>query len=70
MQDVINTGVRLKVIEQAGAYFTTPDGFKAQGKKAIEQHIHDNPKLLEVVRNGVLDVMRSKAVKPKLEVVE
>jgi len=69
LSDVIDTAVRLKVIELAGSYYSTPDGFRAQGRNAIVQHIQDNPKLVDEIRNGALAVMRATATKPKLEVV-
>ena len=69
MSDIIDTGIRLGVVDKAGSYYSTPDGFRAQGQRAVEQHIRDNPKVLDQIRDGVMTVMRSQAKKPKLEVV-
>jgi recombination protein RecA len=77
-QDVINTGVKTKVIEQAGAWYRHPAfGEKGQlmGKKAVDAFIADNPQVVEVIRNDVMKVMERKrseaqAVKPQLEAVD
>lgn len=69
ISDVINTGLRMGVIEKAGSYYTAPDSFRAQGQRAIEEHIRAHPEVIDQIRNGVLSVMRQKATKPKLEAV-
>lgn len=75
--DVINTGLRTKVIEQAGAYFRHPTfGPKGQlqGRASVGEFLGENPKAVEQIRNEVLEVMeikrsKAQAAKPDLEIV-
>ena len=76
--DVINTGLKTKVIDQGGAWYRHPsfgaDG-KLQGKKAVEAYIGEHPEVVDVIRGEILEVMerkRSEAVasKPELEVLD
>lgn len=70
VSDIINTGMRLGVIEKAGSYYQSPDGFRVQGQRGLEEHIRQHPNVVELIRNGVLAEMRKVATKPKLEVVD
>lgn len=76
-QDVINTGLKTKIIEQAGAWYRHPlFGPKKQlnGRAAVDKYIKENPDLVPKIREEVLEVMEAKraeakAAKPQLEAV-
>lgn len=65
--DVINTAIRTGVIKKAGSYYTTPDGTSAQGVKKISDHLAGNPKVLQQVRDQVLEVMLNRNARTTLE---
>jgi recombination protein RecA len=75
--DVLNTGLKTKVIEQAGAYFRHPlFGAKKQiqGKLAVGQFLSEHPEVVTQIRGEVMEVMdikrsKAQAAKPDLEVV-
>lgn len=76
-QDVINTGIKTKVIEQAGSYYRYPAFPKGQlqGKAGVEKFIDENPAIVADIRDDIMDVMdkkRSEAVasRPDLEVLD
>ena len=74
-QDIINTGLKTKVINQAGAYYRHEafgEKGQLQGRKAVDAFIAENPKVVDVIRDEVLEVMKDKrakaqAAKPQLE---
>lgn len=70
IRDVFNTGKRTGVIEQgAGGYYTLPSGSRIRGEDTVVETLHQKPQEAAEIREAVLTVMRSKAVRPKLEAV-
>lgn len=67
LEDTINTGKLTGVIKQSGPYYTLPDGTKHQGKKAVDAHLAEHPKVVDQIRKGVLDVMAKNAYTPEPE---
>lgn len=58
--DVINTGKRTGVIEQAGAWFKYvdfPDG-KLQGKDAVAKWLKENPEKIDSIREKIIGAIR------------
>lgn len=77
-KDIITTGMKTKVIEQAGAWYRHeafgPKG-QLMGKKAVDEFIAENPQVIEVIRAEIMQVMDSKrakarATKPELEALD
>jgi recombination protein RecA len=76
-KDVVNTAIRTRVIEKAGAWYrhpSFPDG-RIQSRDKTEEYILTNPKVQEQLRHEVLEVMAQKLAaektkKPDLEVIE
>lgn len=65
--DVIATGIKTGVIGKGGAWYyhdSFPDG-KLQGKKGVAQFIAANPKVVDIVRGGVLAKMFEVQAKAK-----
>lgn len=60
VSDVINTGKRLGIIEQAGAWFRYPDfpDGRLQGKKAVAEWLEANPKQIDAIRDKVVAAIR------------
>ncbi|MEM3008312.1 MAG: hypothetical protein QXU32_02440 [Nitrososphaerales archaeon] len=57
LSDIINISKRTGIIVQSGSFFTMPDGKKLQGKAAVAKHLEENPELLTILRESVLEVM-------------
>lgn len=55
--DVLNTAKRTGVIQQAGAYYTLPDGERIKSIAAVAEHLQQNPEAFTQVREGVLEAM-------------
>ncbi len=74
--DVINTGLKTKIIEQAGAWYKHdlfPKG-QLKGRAAVDAFIAEKPEVVDEIRNEVIEVMERKraeaqAAKPQLEAV-
>lgn len=78
-KDVVNTGIRSRVIVKAGGYYRhrsfPTDKHQIQGKEAVFEYLLENPKAIEMVRQDVIGAMiekvgAPKSIKPELEVVD
>ena len=67
--DVINTAKRTGVIKQAGAYYDLPNDKRIQGMKGVIEYLEENPGVLDMVREGVLEAMLKRNDKTVLEAV-
>jgi recombination protein RecA len=68
-QDVINTGIMTGVLKKNGAWIThhsfppTKKGDnQLQGKQAVQEFIVENPKVVNTIRNEVIEVMKQERV--------
>ena len=55
--DTINTAKRTGVIKQSGAYYELPNGHKVQGMAKVQEYLDQQPDVLTIVREGVLESM-------------
>ena len=68
--DAINTGKRLGIIEQSGAYYTLPDGSRHQGAKKVGEYLDSHPESYKKLREAVLAAIVRKGGKLELEVID
>lgn len=58
LDDIITVGIKTKVIEQGGAFYTLPGGTKVQGRAAVVKKLAADEKERALVRAGVLERAR------------
>lgn len=71
-KDIVSTAIRMRVIDKAGAWFSSPifpkDAPKLQGRPAVEEYVLTQPGLIDKIRAEVLAKMPSiKNVEPVIE---
>jgi recombination protein RecA len=57
--EAVVMGLRYGVIQQAGAYYTTPDGERVKSRDSLLGHLRSHPGLVEQVRTEVLAKLAS-----------
>lgn len=68
--DIINTGIRTRVITKRGSYYDCPNGKSVQGQKALIDYLADNPDEVEAIRERVLTVMLARNTKTAIDAPE
>ena len=55
--EVVDTGIKLEVIDKAGAWFTCC-GQRIQGREGVKEFLEDNPELLEQVEEQIKEKLK------------
>lgn len=54
-------GANFKSIERSGAWYTTPDGVKHNGRDPVVAHLRENPDVIEQIRKHMIEKMADQA---------
>ena len=57
MGELIDYGVKLDIVDKAGAWFSYGDGKIGQGKENSKVFLRDNPEIAKEIENKILDAM-------------
>lgn len=66
--EVIDLAIEFEFIEKAGAWFTTPDGMRFQGKANVKNYYEENPDLLKELTTKVKEKLNGKEIEQEYEV--
>ena len=62
MGELIDYGVKMDIIDKAGAWFSYNDGKIGQGKENAKQFLMDNPQIATEIENKILNAMGVKSM--------
>jgi len=62
MGELIDYGVKMDIIDKAGAWFSYNDGKIGQGKENAKQFLMDNPEIATEIENKILNAMGVKSM--------
>ena len=67
-EEVLNLAIDYDFISKAGAWFTTHDGQRFQGKASVKEYYDEHPELLEELTQMVKDTLAGKEIVQDFEV--
>lgn len=66
--EVIDLAIEYELINKSGAWFTTHDGQRLQGKASVKSYYNTNKELFNDLRNKVIDKLKGVELEQKFEV--
>jgi len=57
MGELVDYGVKLDIVDKAGAWFSYGDGKIGQGKENSKVFLRDNPEIAQEIEKKILDAM-------------